>query len=99
MSIHDFDLGPLQNLSVMIFKQFPDIRFLELDRIVANVDLVLGPDVERINGCGLKWSVFVNCEKFTRVNTTCLVQSLGDPKYKKKNTEDNSSNSEDLLGC
>ena len=40
------------DLDLMIFKQFPDIRFLELDRIVANVNLVLGPDVEGIKGVG-----------------------------------------------
>ena len=40
------------DLDLMIFKQFPDIRFLELDRIVANVDLVLGPDVEGVNAGG-----------------------------------------------
>ena len=39
------------------------------------------------------------CEKINIVKTTWPVQSLGDPKYKEKNTEDISSNNEDLLGC
>ena len=32
------------------------------------------------------------------MKTTCPVQSLEDPKYKEKNTEDISTNNEDLLG-
>ena len=31
------------NLHSMIFKEFPDVRLLELDRIVPDVDLVLSP--------------------------------------------------------
>ena len=40
------------DLHLMILKQFPDVRFLELDWIVANVDLVLSPDVQGVNGGG-----------------------------------------------
>ena len=40
------------HLHSVIFKEFPDVRLLELDGIVPDVDLVLSPDVQGVNGGG-----------------------------------------------
>ena len=40
------------HLHLMMLEKLPDVWLLELDRIVAYVDLVLGPDVEGIKGVG-----------------------------------------------